>query len=201
MLQELYFFGQITSLLELLAMITGVIGVWLTVKESIWCFPMGIINVALYAWLFISPGIQLYADALLQIIYILLLTYGWYNWSKEKESKSSDATMKIDFRTSLKIFILTALSAIMLAWFFSNYTAASYPWLDSALTCASLAAQWMIAKKYIENWIVWILADLVYLPLYIVKHLPLTAILYFIFLILAVKGYIEWKKNLKYSEA
>lgn len=201
MLDQLYFFGQITSLLEMIAMATGVIGVWLTIKENIWCFPIGIINVALYAWLFISPGIQLFADALLQVIYILLLTYGWYNWATIGKQEDSKATFKIEYNVALKVFIITALSTVILAWFFSNYTSASYPWLDSALTCASLAAQWMIAKKYIENWIVWIIVDIAYLPLYFIKHLPLTAILYFIFLVLAIKGLIRWRKNLAYREA
>jgi nicotinamide mononucleotide transporter len=87
-----------------------------------------------------------------------------------------------------------------MAVFLQEFTLASYPWLDSALTCSSLIAQWMIAKKYIENWIVWIVADIIYIPLYCVKNLPLTAFLYFIFLLLAFNGYREWKKKLMFNE-
>jgi len=200
-MNEVFIFGQSTSWLEIVAMITGLIGVWLTIKESIWCFPVGITNVTLYAWLFLTPGIQLYADALLQIIYIFLLFYGWMNWSKKNNNLIIIHPIRINYSSALKVFILTIAGTISLAIFLSTYTAASYPWPDSALTCFSLAAQWMIAKKYIENWIVWIVVDLVYLPLYIVKQLPLTAVLYFIFLILAFKGYSDWKKNIVYHEA
>ncbi len=200
MLNEILIFGQTTNWLEVIAMITGIAGVWLTMKENIWCFPIGIINVSLYAWLFMTPGIRLYADALLQCIYILLLFYGWMNWTDRNKKKDTNHTINISSKTSLKLLIISLLSTIVLAVFLQTFTNASYPWLDSALTCASLASQWMIAKKMIQNWIVWIVVDLIYLPLYFVKNLPLTAILYFMFLILAFKGYSEWKKNLIYRE-
>ena len=199
-MNEITLFGQSTSWLEVIAMLTGIAGVWLTMKESIWCFPIGIINVSLYAWLFISPGIRLYADALLQCIYILLLFYGWMNWADRNKKKEARHTFNIPSKTALKLFFIFLAATIVLAVFLQHYTNASYPWLDSALTCSSLAAQWMIAKKMIENWIVWIVVDIIYLPLYFVKHLPLTTILYAIFLLLAFKGFSEWKKNLIYRE-
>jgi nicotinamide mononucleotide transporter len=200
MMNEINLFGQSTSLLEVIAMLTGIAGVWLTMKESIWCFPIGIINVSLYAWLFISPGVRLYADALLQCIYIFLLFFGWINWSQKNKSSDKIHPVKIKSNDSRKLIIICLLSTIALALFLQKFTNASYPWLDSVLTCSSLAAQWMIAKKIIENWIVWILVDIIYLPLYIIKHLPLTAILYAVFLLLAFRGYAEWKKNLAFNE-
>lgn len=201
MLKEILVFGQSTSWLEIIAMLTGLVGVWLTIKESIWCFPVGIVNVSIYAWLFSSPGVRLYADALLQTIYILLLFYGWTKWSIMKKKLHVVHPLQMNKSTLLKVTILTVIGTILLASFLSEFTDASFPWLDSALTCLSLTAQWMIAKKYIENWIVWILVDIAYLPFYISKQLPMTAVLYFIFLILAVKGYIDWKKKLALHEA
>ena len=200
-MNEITSLGQTTSLLEIIAMLTGIAGVWLTMKKNIWCFPIGIINVSLYAWLFMTPGIRLYADALLQCIYILLLFYGWMNWADRNKKKEANYTFNIPWKTALKLLLISFLSTITLAIFLQNYTNASYPWLDSALTCASLGAQWMIAKKMIENWIVWIVVDIIYLPLYFVKHLPLTTFLYAIFLLMAFKGYYEWKKNLVVREA
>lgn len=200
MLDQISFLGQSTSWLEIIAMLTGIIGVWLTMKESIWCFPIGIINVSLYAWLFMTPGIRLYADSLLQCIYILLLLYGWINWSDKNIKTGTSQTFRISSTSALKLLLISLTSTIVLAVFLKYYTDASYPWLDSLLTCSSLAAQWMIARKMIENWIVWIIVDIIYLPLYVVKNIPLTAILYGIFLLLAIKGYYEWKKNL-YREA
>ena len=200
MLTEIQIFGQITSWLEIFAMLTGLAGVWLTIKENIWCFPVGIVNVTLFAWHFFTPGIQLYADALLQCIYVLLLFYGWLNWAEKNNKKEKLSPVKITIVTAIKVAIASIIGAVILAFFLQKYTNASYPWLDSILTCSSLAAQWMIAKKKIENWVVWIVVDIIYIPLYIVKHLPLTAFLYFIFLVLAIIGYQDWKKNISYRE-
>lgn len=196
MMNEISILGQNTSWLEVIAMLTGIVGVWLTMKENIWCFPIGIINVSLYAWLFLTPGVRLYADALLQGIYILLLFYGWMNWADRNKNKDSRHTYTIKQKSTFRLLITVLISTVLLAIFLQTFTNASYPWLDSALTCASLGAQWMIAKKFIENWIVWIVVDIFYLPLYFVKHLPLTTFLYAIFLLMAFKGYFEWKKNL-----
>jgi nicotinamide mononucleotide transporter len=186
--------GQQTSWLEIVAMVTGVAGVWLTARQNILCFPVGIVNVALYAWLFFSPGVRLYADALLQCVYVILLLYGWFRWAGKNGARFQPKS--IGAKPAFRVFVLVFSGTLVLGFFLQKYTDASYPWLDSSLTCASLAAQWMIARKFIENWIVWIVADLIYIPLYVVKQLPLTAALYFLFLILAGLGYSEWKKKL-----
>jgi nicotinamide mononucleotide transporter len=197
MMNEIFILGQGTSWLEIAAMLTGVWAVWLTAKQNILCFPVGILNVVLYAFLFFSPGVRLYADALLQCIYVILLIYGWKKWSgKQNEETVSEKT---DSKSAARLFLLCFSGTILLGYFFDKYTDAAYPWLDSALTSLSLAAQWMVAKKFIENWIVWIAVDIVYVPLFIVKHLPLTAILYLFFLVLAVIGWIAWKKKSKHS--
>jgi nicotinamide mononucleotide transporter len=186
------------SWIEIIAMLTGIAGVLLTIKQNIWCFPVGIVNVSLYAYLFLTPGIRLYADALLQCIYILLLVYGWIRWKNDKEIPHY---FNIGKKSSLKLLLIFILSTIIISLFFQEYTNASLPWLDATLMCGSLAAQWMIAKKYIENWIIWIAVNVIYLPLYIYKELYLTAFLYFIFLLLALAGYKEWKKYFERREA
>ena len=198
-MHEISLFGQTTSVVEMIAMLTGLAGVWLTIRQSPWCFPVGIVNVAIYSYLFFSPGVQLYADALLQCVYILLLIYGWYRWTTRHETDNTTAPVNIDASSSIKVLIVVSVSTCILGFFLSHYTNASFPWLDSALTCISLAAQWMVAKKHIENWIVWIVVDLVYVPLYLVKHLPLTALLYAIFMLMAVKGYRDWKLHLRHE--
>jgi len=197
---ELSLFGQTTSLLEVIAMLTGLAGVYLTIRQSVWCFPVGIVNVGLYAFIFFSPGIQLYADALLQCTYIILLLFGWYQWSTKKEGEKVTKPVRLDKSLSVKIFVIIIFSTVALALFLANYTNASFPWIDSALTCASLAAQWMIARKFIENWIVWIIVDLLYIPLYLVKQLPLTAFLYAVFLLMAINGYRKWKAAMNHAK-
>ena len=97
---------------------------------------------------------------------------------------------------STNMILISFLAFISLSFFLQKFTDASLPWLDSALTILSLVAQWMVAKKIITNWVIWIIVNSVYIPLYYYKGLPLTSILYFIFLILAIKGYYEWKKDL-----
>ena len=176
-------------------MLTGLAGVWLTIRQNIWCFPIGIVNVGLYAWLFFSPGIRLYADALLQCIYVFLLIYGWIRWKENEKFFELAVPIKINTTVLSKLFLLNIAATIFLSLFLQEFTNASFPWLDSALTCLSLSAQWMVAKKYIENWIVWIIVDVAYLPLYLSKQLPLTAILYAVFLLMAFKGYYTWKNK------
>ncbi len=197
-MKEFAIFGQTTSLLEITGILTGLIGVWLTIRKNILCFPVGIINVAVYAFMFSSEGIRLYADALLQCIYLILLVYGWIHWKKSikilEEEKSSTSFF------STKLILISLTSFILLSVFLHLYTDASLPWLDSALTILSLVAQYMIARKMIANWILWIIVDIVYVPLYIYKKLPLTAILYFVFLLLAIKGFYDWKKNVKVEQ-
>jgi nicotinamide mononucleotide transporter len=94
----------------------------------------------------------------------------------------------------LLLFLITVGSTIVMGVVFREYTNASLPFLDSFLTSVSLVAQWMIARKKIENWLLWIFADVIYIPLYIYKELPLTAFLYLVFLVMAIKGFIDWKK-------
>jgi nicotinamide mononucleotide transporter len=192
-MSEFTILGQQTSLIEVLGFITGVTGVWLTVRQNILCFPVGIINVSLYAIMFSSEGIRLYADTLLQCIYLFLLIYGWIHWKKSRKSFTIPAMTFDSFSTNM--IIISFIAFISLSLFLQKFTNASLPWLDSALTILSLVAQWMVAKKIITNWVIWIIVNIVYIPLYFYKGLPLTSALYFIFLILAIKGYYEWKKE------
>ena len=190
---EITVFSQPTSIIEILGIITGLLGVWLTIRKNIWCFPVGIVNVTTYALMFSSEGIRLYADAILQCIYLLLLIYGWIQWKKNRKTFDTFNYPAQLFTT--KLIYISFLAYFLLSLFLQEFTNASLPWLDSALTILSFVAQWMIARKLIANWIIWIIVDAVYVPLYFYKGLPLTSILYFIFLLLAVKGYMDWRKN------
>ncbi|MBK6444107.1 MAG: nicotinamide mononucleotide transporter [Bacteroidetes bacterium] len=196
----IFLLGQQTSLLEIVAMLTGLAGVWLTVLHSAWCFPLGIVNVILYAILFFSPSVRLYADSLLQCIYVFLLIFGWINWNKKNEEKQVFVPEKMSPDQWKKVLLYFLGGSCFLGYFFEHYTDAALPWLDSALTSASLVAQWMVAKKKIENWIIWIFANSIYVPLFFFKHLPLTAFLYVVFLVMAVSGFVKWKKIMPDTE-
>jgi nicotinamide mononucleotide transporter len=179
--------------IEIAGFITGVIGVWLTIKENIWCWLLGIINVILYLILFFD--LKLYADAWLQGFYIVTQIYGWYKWSKGTSIKDE---LMITFCSKKVLFICliaTILMTFLFGFYFSHYTEAALPWWDSSLMAMSLTGTWMAANKKIENWIVWIIANFIYIQIYIIKDTILTAALYFIFFLLAIEGYFEWKAS------
>lgn len=187
-------FNQQMTWLEFAGMLTGLAGVWLTVRASAWCFPTGILCVSIYAYIFFHPTVRLYADGILQLIFLPLQTIGWINWRTRRET-----TTRIT-RTPRKEWGILFL-VFLAGWFFLSsmlhrYTNAYLPWLDGALTTLSLIAQWQIARKQLENWLLWIFVDILYIPLYFSRDLPLTAFLYLIFLFMAIAGYRAWRKQL-----
>jgi len=187
-------FGEQITWVEIAGTFFGIIGVWLTIKRNIFCFPAGIINVALYAFLFFKT--KLYSAAALQIVFIILLIYGWRLWQKKNVPDEQQVT-KTD-KALLIVLLITGMGATaLLGTFLFSKTDAALPYLDALTTVLSLIAQWMIAKKKIENWLLWIAADVIYVGMYIYKELYMTSGLYFIFILLAIAGYMEWKKTLK----
>lgn len=181
--------------LEWIGALAGLAGVWLTSRRSIWCFPIGLISVLSYTCVFLNGQVRLYADALLQLIFALLLLWGWWRW--KKNTAAPHATSHTPMSQSDWLFTAASILVVgaALGLMFSRYTAASYPWLDAGLTAASLAAQAMIALRKRENWLVWIAVDAIYVPMYIQKQLYLTAGLYMIFLALAIHGWRTWKNE------
>ena len=183
------------STLEIAGFIFGVIGVWLTLHENVWCFPIGLANVILSLFLFFQQ--KLYADALQQLVYIVLLSYGWFAWLRKNEAQQD---LKISVSNNRLLWICTIafiLCTVVLGELLSNFTDATFPWLDSAATALSFVAQWMIAKKKIENWLIWIVVNILYIGIYLYKDLWLYSVLFSIYLILAISGYIRWRKKLK----
>jgi len=191
--------GESITWLELAASGFGIAGVWLTVKKNILCFPTGIVNVALYTWLFFQS--HLYTDALLQVVYVILLIYGWYQWHHVDAEKEPVKITALPFRTLWMLAGIALVFTLGVGAFFHYNTDASYPYADALTTSMSLIAQWMIAKKKIENWLLWIVADVIYICMYLLKHLYPTSVLYFIFIVLAVIGWIRWKKEMSVEPA
>lgn len=178
--------------LEIVGFISGFAGVFLTVKKNKWCFPIGIINVILSCFLFYES--RLYADSLQQLIYIPLLIVGWLNWN----ANSSDEFIveRLNKKEIVIYFSLFLSSGLLLGYLLRTFSNASFPWIDSLATTASFLAQYLIAKKKIENWKVWIAVNIVYIAVYLQKDLELYAVLYLVYLILAIQGYYQWRKHL-----
>ena len=180
------------SPLELTAAALGVLSVWLTVRQNEWCWPVGAVMVALYTFIFWRE--RLYADAGLQVFYFGMQFYGWYQW---RHGGQADGPLRVHRTPPARLAALLAAGAVgtfVLGFLLSRYTNQDLAYWDSGVTAFSFVAQWMLAKKYLENWLVWIAVDVLATGVYFVKNLYPTAILYGIFIALAVAGYREWRR-------
>lgn len=178
-----------TSCLELVAVIFGIAGVWLSIYEKISNWPIGIINVALYAVLFLQQ--KLYANAALQLFYIGVSIYGWYAWVYARQTK---LVVKHTTRASVPALVGATLAIWLGLAVATRLAGGTLPLFDSGTTAVSLVAEWMLARKLVENWAVWIGVDAVYVALFVSDKLYLTAINYAIYFVLAVMGYREWRR-------
>lgn len=186
-----------TSCLELVAVIFGVVSVYLSTREKLASWPTALVNVALYFVLFYRTG--LYSDMGLQVVYFGLSLYGWYEWQFGGANRGALAVT----RTSARLWgILAAVCVVVwlaLAQITSRIPGAAVPYMDAATVSVSLVAQWMMTRKLLENWVVWVAVDVVYVGMLIYKGLYLTAGNYFIYLVLAVMGYVTWRRSLTQS--
>jgi nicotinamide mononucleotide transporter len=214
--------STINILLELIAVIFGVISVVYAKKENILVFPTGIISTALYVYLLSQWA--LYGDLIINIYYTLMSIFGWYMWSRIVDDKQHhlpiSRTNTSDKLKTFGIFLFTSIFVIAVYRHYDvmpnhlnftesinyasmNLTAGNLedfrkitPFLDTFTTGIFFAAMWLMANKKLENWTLWIVGDLISIPLYFVKGYGFTGIQYAIFLILAFQGYHAWKKNL-----
>ena len=179
------------SLTETLGFVTGAACVCLVVEENIWNFPLGIANNIFFLVLFLNS--RLYGDAGLQIVYLVLGFQGWYWWLYGGSERTGLHITRASRRELMSIgFItLTGTAGLMLLL---RAVKGSAPLLDAFTTVLSLAAQFLLNRKIIENWWLWIVADIVYVYLYFSRGLKLTAVLYFIFLCLCIAGWLNWRR-------
>jgi nicotinamide mononucleotide transporter len=178
---------------EIIAVFFGILGVWLTTQQNVWCWAAGIANVTLYTFIFYDQ--RLFGDAALQVFYMFISYYGWYQWvygSGKETELSVRGVHKKEF-ILLSVFGLIFFFVIL---FILKKIDGDLPYFDSFTTVLSVIATWMTTKKIIENWIIWIFTDAVYTFLYFYKELYLTSALYAAFTLLAILGWIEWKKTL-----
>ena len=188
------FLSALGSPLEIIAAIVGVVSVYLSVRQNIWSWPTAIVNVSLYVIVFYEA--KLYADMGLQVVYIALSFYGWYQWLYGGANRTELPVTRIDGRTSVILAAAGVTTTALLGTVLHGHTNAALPFLDSATTATSLVAQWMMTRKLLENWMVWIAVDVVYVGMFIYKSLYVTAVLYAIFLGLAVAGHRQWTRSL-----
>ena len=176
--------------LEIIATLLGLANILLLVRRSIWNYPFGIVMVALYAQIFFRE--KLYSDALLQVFFFLIQLYGWWAWWR-----AGGVEHKVDvvrLTGPARAAWIAVIAVLSLGWgtMMHLHTDASFPWWDAGIAVASIAAQILLARRCIENWLLWIAVDTAAIPLYLVKGLPFTAGLYLAFLILCLFGLREW---------
>jgi nicotinamide mononucleotide transporter len=184
------------DLIEVLGFLTGALAVWLTVKQNVVNWPVGIANSAFYLVVFLHA--RLFADMSLQAIYIGLGFLGWYWWLRGGAGRTLLQVSRTGPMTALTLMAILLTSTVGLTVILERVRD-SAPFWDALTTVMSLIAQFMLTRKLLENWLVWIAADLIYIGLYLSRGLALTALLYAIFLTMCVAGLVQWRATLKAS--
>ena len=184
---------KVTTVLEAVSFVTGALCVWLVVRENVWNFPIGLLNVATFSIVFFQS--RLFADAGLQVVYFVLGVVGWRLWLRGGNNHTRLSLSRIGITESAWLTVFVVVSTMCL-WQTLHHLGGSASFWDALTTSLSLASQWMLNRKQLENWLGWIVVDTIYVPLYLSKGLYLTAILYAIFLCMAIIGWKQWQRSL-----
>ncbi|TWB25392.1 nicotinamide riboside transporter PnuC [Nitrospirillum bahiense] len=179
------------SPLEIVAVIVSALAVWTTTRRSLWCWPLGLASVALYGVVFLEA--KLYSDMVLQAVFGAFLVYGWVCWWRGVRDDGQVVVRPLSVRDAILGLAAGGAASVALGLAMARWTDASLPYLDATLAGFSLVAQYWTARKHIENWWLWIAVDVVYVAMYVVKDLYLTAGLYVAFIVLAILGLRSWR--------
>lgn len=202
-----YFFGQYSSYqtidiyLEIIAVIFGFLSVWSSKNNNIWVYPTGMISTCIFVYLLLKWG--LLGDMMINAYYFIMSIYGWYVWTRKIDKTHYTPitlTTKKEKITSFAIFILTLLFVFVVYYYFDKWTS-WVAYIDTLTTAIFFVGMWLMARKKIENWIYWIIGDIISIPLYFYKGLTFTSFQYFIFTFIAIFGYLAWKKHLNSNQA
>jgi nicotinamide mononucleotide transporter len=187
------------SWFEIVAAVVTIASIWLATKENIWYYPTGLVALVMYTWVYFHA--RLYAESVLQVVCFALMVYGWYEWlhgGAQKTELPVTRTPRWAWRNGTILGVLGSLAVIA---FQLRFTDNPNPYVDSSLFVWSLVAQWMTARKWIENWVLWILINTISEPLYVYRALWPTAVLYVGLWILAIVGYVQWRRTLVVASA
>lgn len=185
------------SIWEIIGTVLGVIGVGLMIRQNIWGWPVGLVQVAVYAWVFYDA--KLYSDAILQVFFFAIQAYGWWHWLSSKHTAAHSELPVTTLSPGALAGWMSAGAVATVFWgaFMHRTTDAALPWWDAFILVFSLIAQWLQARKILENWAGWMLVNLVAIGVYWAKDLRLTSGLYLVFLGMAVAGHLAWRKSLR----
>ena len=188
---------QQTTWLEYIAVIFGIGSVIFSRMENILVYPVGMVNTAIYIYLYVTHG--LYADASVNFYYTVMSIIGWRMWGRKKEGHTALKITKSTKKDWINAFIFFGICCAILYLVLKNFTDSTVPQADAFTSAAAFTGMWLMNKKKVENWIWWIITDLASIPLNFYKHLVFTSFQYLVFLILAIMGYITWIKKVQHS--
>ena len=182
--------------LELIAVVTGIISVWLAKKENVWLYPVGIISVVL--WIYLCWIGSLFGQSVINLFFFLMNLYGWYNWLRRDENNQPNVVINSNTKNQniLMIFasiVLSGLIYFMLLPLQEENALMEFIVLESIITALNFVAMWLMAWKRLEHWLLWIIGDIMCIPLFIHKDYPLGVIQFLVFIVIAYLGYKEWK--------
>ncbi len=183
---------------EIVAAALGFVAIYLQIRQNVWYWLVSIIMVSMYIYIYIDA--RLYADMSLQVYYLIISFYGWYMWLFGKTVDHHKTVLLVSTTPQKQGFILLMISIALffvIAWFLIHFTNSDLPYWDSFTTSLSFVATWMLARKKIENWLIWIIVDAVSVGIYIYKSLYPTAVLFLFLTILAWVGYKQWQKDME----
>ena len=179
---------------ESIAVVFGILAVWLNARQNVLGWPTGLINVGLYTFIFFRR--QLFALMGLQVVFAAISVYGWYQWLRGGERQAGVTVTRTPPRIAVGLVLGAGVAVVGLGWVLGRFTADQQPYLDAGLSVVSMSAQWMMARKYFETWWIWIAVNLVAVPFFLYRREYPTALQYSVFLGLAVGGLIQWRRAL-----
>lgn len=183
--------------IELLGAILGIAYIFFSIRQSILTWPVGLLTSLLYVWVFFVS--KLYADMGLQMYYVAISIYGWYEWLFGNQTNHAESikVSRINFRLGIILSIVSILLFFVIWFILKNYTDSSVPMADSLATALSIVATWMLARKILEHWLIWIFVDAFSIGLFWYKDLMPTVVLFVVYTVMAYIGYREWKQEFK----
>ena len=179
--------------LQIIGTSLGLLYLWLEYRANIWLWVVGAIMPLVHGVLYLTNGI--YADAAMQLYYLLAGIYGLIIWRRRPKSGSEGQIRHTPVAWYAKLFVVYAVLHVALYFLLTEFTDSRVPLLDSMSTALSIVAMWMLSRKLVEQWLVWLVVDMISVGLYLYKGIPLTAGLYTLYCVLAVAGYLRWRKS------
>lgn len=180
------------TLHETIAAVLSASAVWLTTRRSPWCFPVGLLSVSVYIWVY--AGARLYSEVLLQCCWVVMLVAGWWRWLRHLDATGHVRLAPLPRRAAGLHLLAGVAGGLALGFAMHRYTNAALPWLDAMLTALSLVGQFWQNRRHVAAWWMWIAVDVVYVGMFASKHLYVTAVLYAGFVVLAVNGLRAWAR-------